>query len=96
MNSQQQLQSNARLDSIMKIKLELGDESIDIGYKTLNECLSDVGLKALFNDGLVTKCSVYCGDKRITGLPMIGWDWLKERVVANSTTILHNVDLAAA
>ena len=76
-------------ETIMQIELEFGSERVGIGYDTLDECLSDIGLQALFNDGLITKCTVYCGDKRITGLPLMDWDRLQERVVSSSTAILH-------
>ena len=72
------------------VRLELEDERVDVDYETLDNCLSDNGLKALLDDGLVAGCTIYCGDKRIAGLSIMTWDKLREQVVSNSTTILRS------
>ena len=72
------------------VKLALGDERVDIDYNALEECLSDNGLKALFDEGLVTQCEIYCGDKRIAGLPVMDWKRLRDQIVSNSSAILRS------
>ena len=78
------------------VKLEIGDERVDIGYETLDACLSDGGLKTLFDLGAVTQCTIYCGDTRITRLPVMAWDRLNDQLVSNSTTILRRVQTSLA
>ena len=85
----------ATLNAFMELRLELSTEQVNIPYNSLEGCLTDNGLKVLFNEGLVTKCTVFCGDKRITGLPMMDWSTLHRQVKSNETAILQNMSVIA-
>lgn len=62
-----------------------------IGYTSVDDCLTDHGLKALFECQLITKCSVNTKGKRITALPVMEWVRLQEQLISNSTTILRGM-----
>ena len=60
-------------------------------YPSIDACLTDTGLQAIFLDGLIERCSINIGTKRITALPVMEWGRLREQLVSNSTTILRNI-----
>ncbi len=75
--------------TLFTIKLKLKEGAQDIDYDTIDEFLDDNGLQALFDSKLVTGCAVYCGDKRISGLPSMEWKRLVDEVKSHKTTILR-------
>lgn len=77
------------MSTLFTIRLEMDGGSFNIDYPNLDAFLSDHGLKALFDEGQVTACSVYCGNKRMAGLPVMDWQRLHDQVIANSTAILR-------
>ncbi len=77
---------------MLLVKVELTDgRSESIPYRDLSECLRDAGLKTLFDTEQVVRCSIYCGDDRITGLPRVvmTWNRFKDQLISNSVTILR-------
>jgi len=77
------------MSSLFTIKIELNTgEKFEINYFSIDEFLEDNGLKSMLDGDLVTRCGVYRKDKRITAIPIMSWDRLKDAVVSNSTLIL--------
>lgn len=68
-----------------------GVEHPPIAYATLDECFTDAGLQALFDDSLVSRCAINIGAKRIAALPTMSWGRLREQLISNSTTILRGM-----
>lgn len=60
-----------------------------IRYGTVDECLLDSGLQALFDDGVVEKCEIWRNEQRITGIPKIlaTWDQFQDRIKAHQKTL---------
>ena len=71
------------------VNLEITDgSSYTIEYPGLDSCLTDYGLRGLFDDELVTNCVVTMDGKRITALPAMDWRRLRDNLISNSATIL--------
>jgi hypothetical protein len=75
--------------SLFTVNIVADDKECEVGYDSITELLDDVGMKALFDNKLITKCTVYANNKRITGLPIMEWERLVDGVVSNSTIILR-------
>ncbi len=79
-----------REDHMFVVKLGLKDEDEQfIQYDKLDDCLLDAGLRALFEDELVSHCFVLCDGQRITSIPVMTWDRFKDHVISNAATILR-------
>ena len=75
---------------LFTICLRLADGvPLKVHYDTIESCLADTGLRALFDCGGVECCEVFCGPVRITALPVQEWSRLKDNIVSNSTSILR-------
>lgn len=79
-------------DALFTLDLEIENTNHSWSYGSVKECLDDSPLEQLFQDNLVTGCVIRMGDKRIAGLPFLTWDNLKERLIANSETILRGTE----
>jgi len=77
----------------VKLYLFEGTEH-DIDYNSLEDCLVDTGLQTLFDGGLVKKCSVFIGTKRITALPPTNNTWARlcEQLTLNRITFTRSAD----
>lgn len=78
--------------ALFEVKLKISGRPQSIEYESINECLLDFGLKALFAAELVESCSIHLEDRRITALPVMGWDRFKSQLIDNSTAILKSRD----
>jgi len=67
-----------------------GEGRSEIEYDSVAECLTDAGLRALFDGGHVGKCDVLRGGIRITGLPgaLATWDRFRGQMESNER-VLH-------
>lgn len=68
------------------VKLTLATEAFEIGYPSLDSCLTDEGLRGVFDVGGVA--SVWSGSLRITR-DIASWERFREQIIANSTTLLR-------
>ena len=69
----------------------IGGTTHAVDYLNLNDCLNDAGLKTLFKDNMIETCSIAIGTKRITALPIMGWQRFRDQLISNSTTILRSM-----
>jgi len=76
---------------LFTVTIETDGVEHKINYSSIEELISDNGMKSLFNDNLITKCIIHSNGKRLAGLPFMKWEHLIDRVVANSSTILREV-----
>lgn len=65
---------------MITLLLVVAGESVTVEYVSPGDILADRGLRAAFVAGHVTRCGIYRGGKRITGLPWCSWEQLEERV----------------
>jgi hypothetical protein len=80
----------------VRLKLSYG-ETEDLNYANFSEFREDLQHTAnatrlvdlLEKKGFVQRCEIYCGPKRIAGLPVIAVDRLREQIIANSAAILR-------
>jgi hypothetical protein len=78
--------------ALFTIVIELGPESKrTIGYDSIKECLDDVGLRTLFDNGMVVSAQIRKGSQRVAALPeaLVSWKRFEDQVVSNSTTLLR-------
>lgn len=76
---------------MFKVVLDIKDEGErEVPYRSMEQLLEDAGMRALFDGGLVQKCTIYAGDARIAGLGIASWDRLKDAVASNSAAILRH------
>ncbi len=76
--------------TLFTLNLTLSDNTgLAIDYDGLDECRNDDGMKGLFDDDLVERCSITIDDKRITALPRtdITWKRLDEHLESNRKTL---------
>jgi hypothetical protein len=74
---------------IFIVRVGVDGRSLDISYKTIEECLLDRELKYLFDSGQVESCVVMCGMDRIAGLPLMEWTRLQDALISNASSILR-------
>ncbi len=78
--------------ALFTLKISISGSPLSIDYRSLDGCLTDPALRSLFDEGVIEKCSVYIGVKRVTALPTTDTTWqrFREQLISNSTTILRN------
>lgn len=80
--------------TLFTLKLTVGVENFDIDYNTLDECLGDKSLAAMLDGGRganTVSCILWVGKQRLSGKPIITAEQLRERIVANSHTLMRQV-----
>jgi len=90
------------MEALFTVKLIHRGKLQSLDFSTIHKFMTDPGMPGLFEgdsaiDRPVTECTVYIGKKRITSLPYMTWEKLKDQVLSNSETILrarydHNND----
>ena len=66
------------------------DIRMDFDYVTIDECLTDDGLRALFDDGLISECRIVQGNKGIAKIPraLVSWDRFRKTVITHASSML--------
>jgi len=82
------------MEALFTVKLVHRGEKQAIDFPTIDKFMTDPAMPGLFEgdstiDRPVTECTVYIGKKRITSLPYMTWNKLKDQVLSNSETILR-------
>jgi hypothetical protein len=73
---------------IVKLTLAEGREE-SLYYASVDQCLHDRGLQALFSGEQITACTIYKDNKRIAGLGIMTWKKFKEQLISSAPALLR-------
>ena len=75
---------------LFTLKITTNENELNIPYTSIEECMDDIGLRVLFDEGHVNHCSIWTNQQRITAREITKWDTLLSQLTSNSSTILRN------
>lgn len=79
--------------SLFYVDISISDhEPNTIGYDSIATCLGDVPLRSLFDEGLITACSIRNDTKQITKLPIMTWGRFTDHLISSGGTILRGLN----
>ena len=64
-------------DVSIAVRFASGGEEHEALYENADAALRDYGIECLFNDGLITSCTIERDGKRLAGVPSTGGKYLE-------------------